>query len=258
MSGLSQETVQKVLQDFTKTRLVEARVGDILGIRGNIVQRVKDQLSGNFDENLLKDQSEKKVSKAERCANMLKYQGWKLNKLLSRESKLLDVGSGNGEFADALSSKLGIEYTCLEKENSGYPVSVPKKGNLVLYGGSKFPFGNNTFSILTAMQLMHHIVDKLSFMEELFRVCVPYGYLIIQDHNTTTMDDYIVLETVHTYYAVQENHVGCSEREILGRYMSAVHMIELAKEVGFRFVYSTHNNQHRHPGKHYYALFQKM
>ncbi len=258
MRGLSQDTVTGLLQDLEKTRDIKWRVGKLLGIDGNVTDRVRDQFGGTFKENILDGQTVKKLKKADRCVEMFRYQGWKLNKLLHANSRFLDVGSGNGEFAEAVARQLGLRWSCLEKKGSGFPVAAPNGGELVFYDGNgQLPFRDCTFSIMTAMQLLHHITNKVDYMKELYRICVPFGYLLIQDHNVTTIDDYIVLETVHAYYAAQEDHGDASEKEIIGLYLSAAHMIQLAKDVGFRFVYSTHRKQ-IHPGNHYYALFQKV
>lgn len=114
------------------------------------------------------------------------------NKMLSSfvevnlQAKILDLGCGNGvitheRFAGKIANPdlFGIEIDQKDAQ-------VARKYNLkvkVTNVEKKFPFLSNSFDIVSANQLIEHLVDTDRFLQEIYRVLKPGGYLLLATEN---------------------------------------------------------------------------
>ncbi|MEO0248350.1 MAG: class I SAM-dependent methyltransferase [candidate division WOR-3 bacterium] len=97
----------------------------------------------------------------------------------SARQRLLDVGCGTGVILELLKTygmAVGIEL-------SGLAISFAKRRNLHLLVQSDasrgLPFKDNSFSIITCLDVLEHLDDDSHLIEEMLRVCQPAGHIII-------------------------------------------------------------------------------
>jgi len=107
------------------------------------------------------------------------------------QAKLLDLGCDNGEWTSKIANKVmtkniyGIEI-CLDaaKESMKKGIDV-KLADL----NEPFPFSDNFFDIIHANQVIEHIINVDSFIQEIYRILKPSGYVVISTENLSGIDN---------------------------------------------------------------------
>lgn len=97
---------------------------------------------------------------------------------ISGSAKLLDVGCGTGYTFHAL-KQFGKVYG-VDIETSAIAF-CKERGftNVHLTNGTKLPFRDNFFDVVTCLDVLEHIKDELPALLEMRRVLKPNGHLII-------------------------------------------------------------------------------
>ncbi|WP_172838869.1 class I SAM-dependent methyltransferase [Solemya velesiana gill symbiont] len=96
-------------------------------------------------------------------------------KLLPEKGRLLEIGSGTGWQASALTEK-GFDVSAMDINTSNYyeervfPVED--------YDGHNLPFENAEFDIVYTSNLLEHVPHVRSFQDEIHRVLKPNGLVI--------------------------------------------------------------------------------
>jgi len=105
----------------------------------------------------------------------------------SSNDQVLDIATGTGEFARALSPKVaavvGLDATdamMAQGEEFAKKAGIPnisfKKGVV-----QAIPFGDASFDIVSCRYAFHHFADPKPVISEMLRVCKPDGHIIIVD-----------------------------------------------------------------------------
>ncbi|HEY1534612.1 MAG TPA: class I SAM-dependent methyltransferase [Polyangiaceae bacterium] len=93
-----------------------------------------------------------------------------------RGSKLLDLGSGRGEFLHGF-ARQGFDAMGIDRSRP----SAPKFSEPVVVGDYEragLPFASGEFSVLFSKSVFEHIVDIASLLKECHRVLAPAGRMI--------------------------------------------------------------------------------
>ena len=140
--------------------------------------------------------------------------------------RLLDLGAGNGIASFALakngwlvtalepdgSAEVGAAAICTIRDETGLPIDVIREG------GSRLPFGNETFDAIHARQVLHHVPDLEVMTGELARVLRSGGRcLTTREHvadNEQQLSEFRDAHPLHSLY-------GGEHAYPLERYLSA-------------------------------------
>lgn len=99
-----------------------------------------------------------------------------LNRYMQHGDTVLDVGFGLGYGITILSILAGsvrgidIDKKCVEYGRGALLNRNPKLGSLDLYDGKKIPFEDESFDIVTCVDVLEHVRDYETFLTELLRV----------------------------------------------------------------------------------------
>ena len=101
---------------------------------------------------------------------------------------LLDVGAGTGEMAKAINSFRP------ELIVSGVDVYIRPKTfiPIVKYDGNILPFEDNSFDVVTVVDVLHHCDDPVSVLKECARV--SKRFVLIKDHVSDSICDEKILK----------------------------------------------------------------
>ena len=113
---------------------------------------------------------------------------WMLEELpVSPGAKALDIATGTGEFARALSpmvgAVVGLDATDAMMEQGEKFVEQAGIKNINFKKGvvQDMPFGDASFDIVSCRYAFHHFADPKPVISEMVRVCKPGGHVIIVD-----------------------------------------------------------------------------
>jgi ubiquinone/menaquinone biosynthesis C-methylase UbiE len=107
-----------------------------------------------------------------------------LEPYLGRVTRVLDVGSGTGRFTVLLAQWFGATVTGLEPANEMRKIAAidGRHVNASYNGGraEQLPFKASSFDVALLSNVYHHIADRRSCAEELFRVLRAGGRILIK------------------------------------------------------------------------------
>jgi 2-polyprenyl-3-methyl-5-hydroxy-6-metoxy-1,4-benzoquinol methylase len=110
--------------------------------------------------------------------------------------RLLDVGCGNGLYFKKMKNRgVEIEYTgidLMETMIRNHPLAKAG-GSLSLGDAHTLPFATNSFDIIMANHMMHHLQDLHAALDEFARILKPSGVLIVATNSMNTMPELQVL-----------------------------------------------------------------
>jgi len=117
----------------------------------------------------------------------------KILKLIGLNKKVLDVGCYDGTIALRL-IKNNNEVWGLDASKEAVK-SAKEKGVKAFIGNleEKFPFESETFDVIFAGEIIEHILDTESFLDEIKRVLKKDGELILTTPNTASLARRIML-----------------------------------------------------------------
>jgi len=103
-------------------------------------------------------------------------------------SKKEDGEDANGASADGDSAETKLKYTVVPEDTTEY----------------KLPFEDNSFDVITAFQVLHHVKNVESMISEIYRVCKIGGVVMIKEHNAHTPFQAMTIDVEHIIYMVHD------------------------------------------------------
>ena len=107
-------------------------------------------------------------------------------KFSSRPRRLLDIGSGAGVGAQLIAESAGIQHvTCVDISSGALAAVVARgfSGVVASAEGEVLPFENASFDVVVIDEVIEHLVDTDSILDEIHRVLTPDGVLLLSTPN---------------------------------------------------------------------------
>lgn len=107
-------------------------------------------------------------------------------KFLTRPTRLLDIGSGAGVGAELLAIAAGVEHvTCVDISTGALAAATARgfSGVVASAEGQVLPFEKGAFDIVVLDEVIEHLVDTDSILDEIRRVLAPGGVLLLSTPN---------------------------------------------------------------------------
>jgi SAM-dependent methyltransferase len=133
----------------------------------------------------------------------------------SRPSRLLDIGSGAGVGAALIARTASIDHVVCIDLSVPALAEVGKRGFSPLVAsaeGHKLPFPDKTFDIVMIDEVIEHLVDTDSIMEEIYRVLMDQGQLLISTPNLASWFNRVAL-----LFGIQPAFSEVSFKKVYGR-----------------------------------------
>lgn len=96
----------------------------------------------------------------------------------SVNSKVLDIGCGDGRFINYL-SRAGLESVGIEFSIEALKKAKERNLSVCLADGHFLPFRDETFDIITCIEVLEHIFNYADVLAEMKRVCKKQGKMIL-------------------------------------------------------------------------------
>lgn len=154
------------------------------------LQEMMDYANAEYSNGLYKEYLE---------ANDLKYATfeYRLNKVIEafkRQNpseaipRLLDVGCSNGRFIE-VASRNGIESWGLELSENAIAVASPATRDRIYHGDANNieNLGMEKFDIITAFDLVEHLFDPFSFLNNLYKMITTNGIIVITTPDASSL-----------------------------------------------------------------------
>jgi ubiquinone/menaquinone biosynthesis C-methylase UbiE len=117
-----------------------------------------------------------------------------LEKYLSKNDSILDVGTGNGLVAKLIREKIGARVTGIDVIDINH---APDK--TIIFNGHEIPFGDNSFSVSICPFVLHHAANQEKLLEETRRV-TQSAIIILEDIPQTFYDK--ILGFLHKFSSI--------------------------------------------------------
>jgi 2-polyprenyl-3-methyl-5-hydroxy-6-metoxy-1,4-benzoquinol methylase len=118
-----------------------------------------------------------------------------VNSLDLKNKNILDIGCYDGTFLSLIKNRnnnfYGIdasEYAVKKAKNKGIKVK-----KFFFDDKAKIPFKNGFFDLIIAGEIIEHIYDTDFFLEEIFRLLKPNGYLLLSTPNIASLGRRLML-----------------------------------------------------------------
>ena len=107
----------------------------------------------------------------------------KIHKLCPEDARLLDIGCGGGFLLHSLSK--------VRQPSGLYGVDVNRsvirvarkrvKANFILASASSLPFRNETFDVMSMVDILHHVTNTRGAARDMLRALRKHGYVILTE-----------------------------------------------------------------------------
>ena len=187
-------------------------------------------------------------------------------------SNYMDLGAGSGYKTKLIAQKLGIDlkkvYAIDYEKFDDKAYNREKEINFSNLDSKMtiLPYGDQTFDLVSALMVLHHITDEkvLDFtLQQVNRVVKLGGYFLLKEHNCMNVSDFMINDIEHCMYELVYNKIANYDfRKInYSHYYSWVEWDIIMKKYGFEKVkmfnvdYSVSNKINA--SKHWMGLYKK-
>ena len=132
----------------------------------------------------------------------------KYNDLLpyfGKNKQILDFGSGDGKIITNLANITHNKLTLCDIEDNRHQSLQNNQIPFILIKlDTPIPLIDKSIDVITALQVLHHVVDIESRLKDLYRILKVGGKLIIREHDFSSQNVVDIVEQEHLFYEIFE------------------------------------------------------
>jgi ubiquinone/menaquinone biosynthesis C-methylase UbiE len=177
----------------------------------------------------------------------------------------LDIGCGNGSITVEIGKKLGLKtvYGIDLKSFAGIDiqsVDAPPDINFERkeYDGIDIPYADNTFDLITMMQVFHHVQHPDALLTNIHRVLKKDGLIILREHYKENEIDSLLFRLEHILYSIFEDGSTLEQfsANYYDNYYSRYDLITIFEKYGFKYLYMNEISPEYNKANYYYIAFR--
>lgn len=128
-------------------------------------------------------------------------------------AKVLDVGCGDGQKTNRFMNKIGCREATGIDGVADRLKAASRRGVKIIKTNleNKWPFESSSFDVIVSNQVIEHINDIDGFIEEIYRVLKPNGYVVISTENLASWHNIFALILGHqdfSHHIIKKLHVS--------------------------------------------------
>ena len=180
-------------------------------------------------------------------------------------ANLLDIGSNNG----AVTIQLGKEFNTTPANTHGIDIEAytyqqidPLPGfDFQFYDGYNIPFQDSSIDLVTCLMVLHHVKYYGKMLSESTRVLATGGYLVIKEHDASSLSTKRLVFIQHLLYDVLDYDADVDEFKSQHYYFETIFsqatLINFVTSFGFQ-LHGTVYNKHHNPTNSLMTVFSKI
>lgn len=121
--------------------------------------------------------------------------------------KYLDIGCSDGLLTVKIGKLLKLKqdqiYGIDIPEFASEPIKPTKGFQFTQYSANdvKLPFADNTFDLITMLQVLHHVKNPYEMLMEIKRILKPNGILFLREHDRNSKEMDMLIHLQHLFYS---------------------------------------------------------
>tara|TARA_B110000285_G_scaffold21161_1_gene20500 strand:- start:590 stop:4912 length:4323 start_codon:yes stop_codon:yes gene_type:complete len=247
------DRLQNVLYKITKEKNKQseniAKILQLIKSGENSSEKPSVGILENIDEMLKKYKTKSDPNKGKEyiCGRIVDYfeQNLRRTPMMTKETRVIDIGGGNGNLLHCFSEKYGIpkdnlvsiengsfEYEYTHNDTVSYKTLSPSDQNNINNLSDKV-FKNADF--IFCMVTMHHMTDQniINTAKFIQSHLIDGGYLIIKEHDTDTRDTKCLIDWEHHLYRLMEHDAGNMPTAEIQKYIDNIYIGNYKPEAYF-------------------------
>lgn len=177
--------------------------------------------------------------------------------------KYLDIGCSDGLLTVKIGKLLKLKqdqiYGIDIPEFASEPIKPTKGFQFTQYSANdvKLPFADNTFDLITMLQVLHHVKNPYDMLMEIKRILKPNGILFLREHDRNSKEMDMLIHLQHLFYS-QISHKVDYDKYIdtkFERYFSKEAFESLMSGIKFTKIMDEKVGVKNNPTNIYYIMF---
>jgi ubiquinone/menaquinone biosynthesis C-methylase UbiE len=147
-----------------------------------------------------------------------------------RPAAVLEVGCGQGAFAQALTAR-GLEVTAVDQSEHMVGVTAALGVTAQQADVQSLPFGDDTFDVVAANYMLYHVPDLPRALDEIVRVLRPGGALVAVTNSGRQLHELWSLVGRDASTAAERVFGSDNGAEILRRAFGQVEQLDIEEQI---------------------------
>jgi len=181
----------------------------------------------------------------------------------------LDIGCGDCKQTKILGNAIGLSddkiYGADISHWGGYNEEKRSKVGINIIGLKEdgiLPFENNSFCLISAFMVLHHVRPLEKLLSEIVRILKPNGYFFIREHDAMYAADYMLCDIEHAMYDVVQRNDMTFFNTYHGVYYDWLEWDYLLNKFGLRYVFADYNSNSIYynltTNRSFYGIYYKI
>jgi ubiquinone/menaquinone biosynthesis C-methylase UbiE len=181
----------------------------------------------------------------------------------------LDIGCGDCEKTKIIGNYIGLP------DSKIYGVDITKWGgytqekrlkvpiNITLIDENDIlPFANNSFSLVSAYMVLHHVRNLGKLLHEINRVLYVGGYFVIREHDAMNNVDYMLCDIEHAMYDVVHRNDMNFFTTYYAKYYDWLEWDIILAQFGFQYIHADYDSTSIHSEisatRYFHGVYKKI